>query len=84
MEATYRDYGREAMHNLIFGNPEIYELFKPDLDGKFNEGLLEGERKGERKGKREGKLETARNLMRMGFSHDVIFQATGLKPEEYS
>ena len=79
MEAAYRDYGREAIHNFVFTNPEIYELFKPDLDGKFEEGL----RKGERKGRREGKLETARNLHRMGVAEDVIFKATGLKPEEY-
>ena len=75
MEEAYRDYGREAIHNFVFTNPEIYELFKPDLDGKFEEGL--------RKGERKSKLAIARNLHRMGVAEDVIFRATGLNPDEY-
>ncbi len=75
MDATYRDHGREVVHNLIFNNPEIYELFKPDLDSRFKAG--------KREGKREGKIETARSFYRLGISAEQIFQATGLRPEEY-
>ncbi|MDW8333219.1 MAG: hypothetical protein RMM53_03270 [Bacteroidia bacterium] len=111
MDATYRDYGRELVHNLIFTNPEVYELFKPDLDAKYEEGkrdgfeagkrdgfeagkrdgfeagkrdgFKKGLKRGERRGERRGELKTALSLYLSGVSAEQIFQATGLRPEDY-
>lgn len=46
------------------------------------EGLAEGEAKGKAEGEANARLETARNLIKLGVSAELISQATGLSAEE--
>ena len=52
------------------------------------EGLEEGHKKGHKEGKeeglKEGQSKIAMNLIRLGASHEIITQATGLSEEEVS
>ena len=45
-------------------------------------GRAEGEARGEARGRTEGRVETARNLLQMGFELDKISQATQLSLDE--
>jgi predicted transposase/invertase (TIGR01784 family) len=51
------------------------------LEGRL-EGKLEGRLEGKLEGKVEGKRETARNLLQLGVSIDIIIKATGLSEQE--
>ena len=46
------------------------------------EGEAKGRAEGEAKGRAEGRVETARNLLQMGFELDKISQATQLSLDE--
>ena len=52
----------------------------------YQEGILQGETKGRQQGFADGShqkaLETAKNLLKMGFSTDSIIKATGLSLNE--
>ena len=85
----------DILERSAFTEPELarYDKFwdtvsteKTALGSAHDEGyaeeLAEGEAKGRAEGVTEGKLETARNLLKMGVSPNLIAQATGLKPEQ--
>ena len=46
------------------------------------EGMAQGRAEGKAEGKAEGRVETARNLLQMGFELDKISQATQLSLDE--
>ena len=48
------------------------------------EGREEGKEEGLKEGRGEERLKIAMNLIRLGASHDIITQATGLSKEEVS
>ena len=48
------------------------------------EGREEGHKVGKEEGLKEGQSKIAMNLIRLGASHDIITQATGLSKEEVS
>ena len=48
------------------------------------EGREEGHKVGKEEGLKEGKSKIAMNLIRLGASHEIITQATGLSEEEVS
>ncbi len=77
----------DILERSAFTEPELarYDKFwdtvsteKTALGSAHDEGYAEGLAEGEAK----GKLETARNLLKMGVSPNLIAQATGLKPEQ--
>ncbi len=77
----------DILERSAFTEPELarYDKFwdtvsteKTALGSAHDEGYAEGLAEGEAK----GRLETARNLLKMGVSPNLIAQATGLKPEQ--
>ena len=48
------------------------------------EGREEGHKVGKEEGLKEGQSKIAMNLIRLGASHEIITQATGLSEEEVS
>ena len=68
---TGREEGREEGHKV--GKEE-----------GLKEGREEGHKKGKEEGLKEGQSKIAMNLIRLGASHEIITQATGLSEEEVS
>jgi predicted transposase/invertase (TIGR01784 family) len=52
------------------------------LEGAKQDGLAEGRAKGMAKGANAEKIETAKRLLTIGASHDLIMTATGLTEQE--
>ena len=77
--------------NLLFNTPadkmidlkrKAKELgIEPNVTGfeeSMNLAYLDGKRDGEEKGKEEGIIQTAKNLINMGFEDDFIIKATDI------
>jgi predicted transposase/invertase (TIGR01784 family) len=92
------DYIRQAYELVDFANLSVKEqqmisaaeLREQDYIGQMRyakrvamaEGRAEGEAQGRAEGEARGRLSTARNLLELGVSVEVIQKATGLTPEE--
>ena len=64
-------------------NMSLTEFNQEEYDrNRYDEGREAGIREGKLEGKLEGFIETAKNLLRMGFSQNQITQATGLSAEQ--
>ena len=70
-----REEGREEGHKV--GKEE-------GLKEGREEGREEGRKEGKEEGLKEGQSKIAINLIRLGASHEIIAQATGLSEEEVS
>ena len=55
---------------------------KKAKDDSFLEGKIKGKAEGIKEGEEKGKIETAKNLLALGVSIDIIIKATGLTKEE--
>ena len=60
---------------------ELYDMRANSLRDKISE-LNAVEKKGREEGIQEGRKETAKNLLKLGVSIDVIIEATGLSKED--
>ena len=60
----------------------IEKGIREGIEKGIREGIEKGIREGMEKGKKEGKIETAKNLLSMGMSIEVIIKATGLSEDE--
>ena len=70
-----REEGREEGHK---------EGHKVGKEEGLKEGREEGRKEGKEEGLKEGQSKIAINLIRLGASHEIITQATGLTEEEVS
>jgi predicted transposase/invertase (TIGR01784 family) len=61
---------------------QLATSFSDGKDEGLAEGKAEGIAEGMEKGKTEGRIETARNLLKLGVSIDVVSKGTGLSIEE--
>ena len=74
-----REEGREEGHKV--GKEEG---LKEGREEGRKEGKEEGIKEGREEGSKDERLKIAMNLIRLGASHDIITQATGLSKEEVS
>ena len=73
------EYARET--GRAEGREEGHKVGKEE---GLKEGREEGHKEGKEEGLKEGQSKIAMNLIRLGASHEIITQATGLSEEEVS
>ena len=73
------EYARETGRKE--GREEGHKVGKEE---GLKEGREEGHKEGKEEGLKEGQSKIAMNLIRLGASHEIITQATGLSEEEVS
>ena len=63
---------------------DTYNQIEYARETRREEGREEGHKVGKEEGLKEGQSKIAMNLIRLGASHEIITQATGLSEEEVS
>ena len=81
MPGNLASYRMRERAETDYRNAFKYATAKGMAQGRA-EGEAKGRAEGEAKGRAEGRVETARNLLQMGFELDKISQATQLSLDE--
>ena len=82
---TERDTYNQIEYARETGREEgCEEGHKVGKEEGLKEGREEGRKEGKEEGLKEGQSKIAMNLIRLGTSHEIITQATGLSEEEVS